>query len=74
MVRSVTPEEARKLVEAGKVLILDVRTPLENMQARIKGSILIPLNQLEARVDEIPRDRSVLVYCRQQEPVRCTYP
>jgi len=64
MVRSIDSKEARMLVDMGKVLILDVRTPYENADARIKNSILIPLNELESRLGEIPKDRPILVYCR----------
>ena len=30
---------------------------------RIKGSLAIPLTQLEARIGEVPRDRPVIVHC-----------
>ena len=42
---------------------MDVRTPEEYRQARLRGSLLIPLGELEKRVKEIPRDRPLLVYC-----------
>ena len=64
MVQSIDAEQAKRMVQEDKILILDVRTPMENIQARIKNSILIPLDQLEARVNEIPRDKPILVYCR----------
>jgi len=44
--------------------VLDVREPEEWAQVHIPGATLIPLGQLAARVDEVPRDRPVLVYCR----------
>jgi molybdopterin/thiamine biosynthesis adenylyltransferase/rhodanese-related sulfurtransferase len=46
--------------------LLDVREPWEwavsNLSAR--GARLIPLGELDERMGEIPRDRSVVVYCR----------
>ncbi len=45
-------------------LVLDVREPEEWADYHIPGATLIPLGQLAARVDEVPRDRPVLVYCR----------
>ena len=51
------------LAKNPKVLVLDVRTPEEYRQARLTGAKLIPLNELERRVKEIPRDRPLLVYC-----------
>ena len=45
-------------------LLLDVRTPEEFAQGHLPGAVLIPHDQLAARLDEISRDRWVLVYCR----------
>jgi len=44
-------------------LILDVRTPREWADKRIEGSLNIPLNHLQERIDEIPRDRRIAVHC-----------
>jgi phage shock protein E len=64
MVKSLSSEEALKLIKANKVLVLDVRTPQENAQSRIRNSILIPLSELEKRLEEIPKGKPILVYCR----------
>ena len=46
-------------------LLLDVRQPDELMRARIEGSKLIPLGELEARITEIRdwKERPVVVHC-----------
>jgi hydroxyacylglutathione hydrolase len=44
-------------------LILDVRTPHEWTAKHIEGSLNIPLNHLQDRIDEVPRDRRVAVHC-----------
>ncbi|GIV95426.1 MAG: Zn-dependent hydrolase [Herpetosiphonaceae bacterium] len=44
--------------------ILDVRTPAEYAAGHIPGALNIPLNQLQSRVREIPRDQPLLVYCQ----------
>ncbi len=44
--------------------ILDVRTSEEWNQGHIPGSVLIPLEQLSGRLQEVPRDRDVVVVCR----------
>jgi len=44
-------------------VLLDVRTPEEYRQARLRGARLIPLGELGKRMNEIPRDRPLLVYC-----------
>jgi rhodanese-related sulfurtransferase len=42
---------------------LDVRTPAERREKRIRGSIGIPLSQLGERLSELPSDRPLIVYC-----------
>ena len=39
--------------------ILDVRTAKEREGGHIEGSMIIPLNQLQDRIDEVPRDVDV---------------
>jgi len=56
------PDVAARRVSEG-ALLLDVRAPNERFDRRIKGSLAIPLTQLQARVDEVPRDRPVIVHC-----------
>ena len=62
--RNVAPHEASQLVaQKLNLYLLDVRTPMEYQQARLDGARLIPIDQLTRRLDEVPRDRPVLVYC-----------
>ena len=44
--------------------ILDVRTQEEWNDGHIPGATLIPLDQLESRMDELPRGQAVVVLCR----------
>jgi rhodanese-related sulfurtransferase len=63
-VRNISSGEAKALLTKNKkVFLLDVRTPDEFRQARLKGAVLIPINEFERRFAEVPRDRPVLVYC-----------
>lgn len=43
--------------------IIDVRAELERSIGKIEGSINIPLEQLRTRLDEIPKDKRVILYC-----------
>ncbi len=43
--------------------VVDVRTEGEWDRARIVGSIHVPLQQLSARVDEVPRNSHFVVHC-----------
>jgi glyoxylase-like metal-dependent hydrolase (beta-lactamase superfamily II)/rhodanese-related sulfurtransferase len=45
-------------------LLLDVRTPLEFESERIEGALNVPLDELAARLDEIPDRADVVVVCR----------
>ncbi|MCS6896391.1 MAG: FAD-dependent oxidoreductase [Nitrospira sp.] len=44
--------------------LLDVRLPDERAQGAIPGSSHIPLDELRGRIDELPRDREIIVYCQ----------
>lgn len=62
----VTPAEiAGRLGQPGPApLLLDVRTATEFAEGRVPGAINIPVQELEARLAELPRDRELVVYCR----------
>lgn len=59
----VSIDEAAALREGG-AFMLDVRQPEEWVEFHMPGSTLIPLDQLEARIDEVPSDQQVVVVCR----------
>lgn len=44
-------------------VLLDVRRPDEHDWARIEGSVLIPLHELDGRLDELDPTRRHVVYC-----------
>jgi rhodanese-related sulfurtransferase len=43
--------------------LLDVREPDEFAKGHVEGATNVPLSQLRRRVEEVPRDREVWVYC-----------
>jgi len=43
--------------------LIDVREPYEFAGGAIEGATLIPLGALPSRLDDVPRDRDVVVYC-----------
>ncbi len=47
-----------------KELLVDVRNPAELAVESVPGALNIPLPELRARLDELPRDREILVFCR----------
>lgn len=60
---TIEPSRARELVDREGAVIVDVREPDEWADARIPGAIHIPLGQIPDRVEEIPRDRPVILQC-----------
>jgi rhodanese-related sulfurtransferase len=59
------PELAARLAVQEPVYLLDVRQPWEHEMAALPGSVLIPLNELPARLGEVrPTEEAlVVVYC-----------
>lgn len=59
----VSGAEARKTVAEGG-LLLDVRTEDEFLSGHLDGAKNINVEELPDRMDEIPKDQHVVVYCR----------
>ena len=59
----ITVEQAAQKREQG-AFFLDVREPVEWAQFHIPGATLIPLGELPNRLNEVPKDREVVVVCR----------
>jgi rhodanese-related sulfurtransferase len=55
--------DIRRRDPARPAVLLDIREADEFRQVRVEGSLLVPMSQLGARLDEIPRDRPVIVMC-----------
>jgi rhodanese-related sulfurtransferase len=58
----VSGREARALVADGAVL-LDVRSEFEYAANHLDGAINIPVDELSARMSELPPETPVVVYC-----------
>lgn len=56
-------DEAKRLLAEG-ALVVDVRTQAEWDEGHGPESILLPLDQLQARVTELPKDKALLMVCR----------
>ena len=63
-IAEITPTELQQLL-SGELppTLIDVREEGEAAICTIEGSTLIPMNTLPQRLQEIPRDRPVVLYC-----------
>jgi rhodanese-related sulfurtransferase/DNA-binding transcriptional ArsR family regulator len=60
----VTSDALLARVRSGEVTLLDVRPAEEHRAGHIPGAISMPVEELEARLRELPSDRTVVAYCR----------
>lgn len=56
--------ELTRRVRAGEVTVLDVRPREEFRAGHIPGALSIPVGELKARLDELPKNREIVAYCR----------
>jgi glyoxylase-like metal-dependent hydrolase (beta-lactamase superfamily II)/rhodanese-related sulfurtransferase len=61
---SVDPEDAPEWLAEHKALVLDVREPGEYAGGHVPGAVSIPQAELALHLEEIPRQRDVLVACQ----------
>lgn len=62
--QDITSRDLKELITSGDILLIDVREPYEFEEGYINNSINIPLGQLDNRLHELPKDKSIVVYCR----------
>jgi len=63
LVRFVTWEDI-DTSDSSKQMLLDVRTPAEFSTGSMPGAVNIPLANLRRRLEELPRDKQIVVFCR----------
>jgi rhodanese-related sulfurtransferase len=60
----VTREELLARVAAGTATVVDVRPEEEYAAGHIPGALSVPLDELEARLAELPHGTEIVAYCR----------
>jgi len=61
------PMDAQELAERlrmGDVVLIDLRPTEEFRAGHIPGAVSVPYSELEARLAELPTDRTIVAYCR----------
>ncbi len=56
-------ELSEKLKNGNRPVVIDVRQPEEYRQGHIAGSKLIPLGELQKRINELPKDKEIVCVC-----------
>lgn len=60
----VTAQEMNQLIQSDKnIQIVDVRSAAEWSDKHIDGVLNIPLNKLQERVSEVPKDKRLILHC-----------
>ena len=56
-------EETKQRLDAGSILLVDVRSKDSYTEKHAKGAINIPEPDTQSRLSEFPRDRDIVLYC-----------
>jgi rhodanese-related sulfurtransferase len=61
-----SPSQLADRLKQGGVVLLDVRTPAEFQSGNIRGSVLVPLQELHRRSDELQKykGQEIVCYCQ----------
>ena len=60
----IPPEELRRRLNAGDVTLIDVRPEDEFAAGHIPGALSVPVAELADRLDELPKRKEIVAYCR----------
>ncbi len=74
--QNIGPDDlSEKIKSREDFLLLDVRTPQEHAAQAIEGSHLLPLQELGYRLNELPKNKEIVVYCRvgNRSAYACSY-
>lgn len=59
----ISAADAKKALDAGKAVLVDVRSLDAWQDEHAKGAVSIPVNEIYARMSELPKDKQVIAYC-----------
>lgn len=61
--KNITAKMFLDMIDSNEYTIVDARRAEDYAEGHIKGAISVPLETLEANIDNIPKDKPVCVYC-----------
>lgn len=62
----ISKEEVKKRLDSGEeIIFLDIRNPgpWERAERNIKGALRMPLNEIDQRIQSIPKGKPIVTYC-----------
>lgn len=60
----VSAQALRERLQSGEVILLDVRPRVEYEAGHLPSAVSMPLDELEERLNELPKEMPVVAYCR----------
>ncbi len=60
-----TLDEAAEMYEQDDTVVVDVRRENEYVSGHVKGALAIPVDDILARIEELPNDKKLLFICAQ---------
>ena len=65
LMEGITAQEVKEKLDRGEdFFLLDTRTPQEFTTGYLPGATLIPLGALRSRINEIPKEKEIIAYCK----------
>jgi len=61
----ITLAEAAEMYERDDTVVVDVRRENEYLSGHVKGALTIPVDDILARIEELPSDKKILFICAQ---------
>lgn len=55
--------DAKKLFDEGEAFFIDTRSADSYALEHIKGAVNIPVDAIEQRLKEVPKDKTIIAYC-----------
>jgi 3-mercaptopyruvate sulfurtransferase SseA len=59
----VSLEDTQDKLAQGQAILVDVRSKASYDKSHAEGAISVPEEEIEARKDELPRDKELILYC-----------
>lgn len=64
--QNISVTQLKEKIDVGEIKpeqVIDVRTPGENSAEKIAGTTLIPLNQIQVKIEELKKYSEIYIYC-----------